>query len=251
MKLVLVTFLILSFNFYSNGQDRFLINIPTVAEETEYIWRLIQDINFFEKHNYQVNLPKGKLIDTLKSKAKSNELGKGEFNALLKFMSDSIYSTLDYQAGYDKIKDQFELLHEMIQKIDQSGSTWNFSEFDQYHINLTLYGPGGSYNPDDGSLMLFTTSQGKFKNYENPANTIIHEIIHIGVEEAIVSKYNVPHAMKERMVDTYVMLTFGRHLPNYQIQDMGDHRIDKYLQKLSDLKTLDQLVEEAIKETQR
>ena len=96
--------------------------------------------------------------------------------------------------------------------------------------------------------MIFTTPTGGFKNYDNPANTIIHEVIHIGIEEAIISELNVPHALKERIVDKYVMLYYSPFLPDYRIQDMGDTRIDKYLNEIGDLKELDKIVEKVLAE---
>ena len=46
-------------------------------------------------------------------------------------------------------------------------------------INLTLYGPGGSYNPQEGSIILMITKEGTFKQSLDPAETIVHEIVHI------------------------------------------------------------------------
>ena len=79
-------------------------------------------------------------------------------------------------------------------------------------------------------------------NYKNPANTIIHEITHIGMEYSIVRKYNISHGLKERIVDTFVYLMFKEKLPEYKIQNMGDNKIDKYLNKKEDIDSLNTTV---------
>ena len=244
MRIKFVLSLIVFFlNSHHLISQKLLINIPSAETEAEYIWRTIQDIKFFEEHNYQVSLPNGKLIEELKEKAKSGELTNGDYDKLEMYIKKSVYKKEDYLNGYRKIQKEEELILKMINQIDASDFKWNFKEFDSYQVNLTLYGPGGSYNPDEGSILIFTTPGGQFKNYQNPVNTIIHEIVHIGIEESIISKYNVPHALKERIVDTFVSLNFGQFLPEYRIQDMGDFRLDPLIKEASDLNDLENIVE--------
>lgn len=225
------------------SQNRIKVNIPSVKTESEYIWRTIQDIKFFEAHNYQVSLPKGDLIEALKEKSKSAQLNNEDYERLVHFVKDSVYRASDYQKGYEKITKELRFVNKMINQIDKSKFSWDFKEFETYTVNLTLYGPGGSYDSEDGSILIYTTSNGQFKQYDNPSNTIIHEIVHIGIEKAIITEYSVPHALKERIVDTFVSLNFGQYLPDYTIQDMGDKRIDPYLKNIADLKVLDKTVD--------
>ncbi|WP_396591805.1 hypothetical protein [Allomuricauda sp. R78024] len=242
LKISILTLLIFLTSCYGSSQNRVVVNIPTAESESEYIWRTIQDIKFFEEQNYQVSLPEGSLISDLKIKSKLGKLANEDYERLKAFVRDSVYNKADYQKGYQKIEDELELINRMIDEISQSNFKWNFKKFSTYQVNLTLYGPGGSYNPDEGSVLIFTTTNGRFKNYDNPANTIIHEITHIGVEEAIINKYKVPHALKERIVDTFVFLNFNEYLPDYRVQDMGDKRTDQYLKTKEDLKDLDNFV---------
>lgn len=229
------------------SQDRVQINIPTLEAETEYIWRTIIDTRFFEENNYQVSLPGGELIESLKQKAKSNSLSDADYEDLKNFMENGVYNSSDYQTGYQNIETQLALVNKMIAEIGSMNLDWNFKEFDVYTVNLTLYGPGGSYNPDEGSLLIYTTLDGRFKQYDNPAHTLIHEIVHIGIEASIVQKYNVPHPLKERIVDTFVSLCFGELLPDYRIQNMGDTRTDPFLKNKADLAKLDIIVEQILR----
>lgn len=242
-KISILTLLILLTAYYGKSQNRVVANIPTADSESEYIWRTIQNIKFFEEENYHVSLPEDSLIKDLKVKSKLGKLTNEDYKRLKAVIQDSIYNKADYQKGYEKIENELELINRMIDEISQSNFNWNFKEFNTYQVNLTLYGPGGSYNPDEGSILIFTTTQGQFKNYDNPVNTIIHEITHIGIEEAIINKYNVPHTLKERIVDTFVFLNFNEYLPDYRIQDMGEKRTDQYLKTKEDLKDLNRFVE--------
>ncbi|MEM1260673.1 MAG: hypothetical protein AAGH81_19270, partial [Bacteroidota bacterium] len=45
-------------------KDRIEIVLPTIQQEATSIWRTINDIAFFEKQGYQINLPEDTLIDT-------------------------------------------------------------------------------------------------------------------------------------------------------------------------------------------
>ena len=230
----------------SQGQHRIAIHIPSAEEEADYIWRNLQDITFFEEHNYQVSLPEGPLIEELKGKARSGGLTNADYERLKSFVLESVYNEADYRKGHDKIRSELTLIDTMINQIDPSDFNWNFKEFETYTVNLTLYGPGGSFNPDEGPILIFTTTEGQFKSYDNAASTIIHEVVHIGMQDAIISKYNVPHPLKERIVDTFVHLNFGTYLPDYRIQNMGDTRTDPYLQKISDFRSLDTIVAEIL-----
>ncbi|MEM6297784.1 MAG: hypothetical protein AAF740_03745, partial [Bacteroidota bacterium] len=222
------------------------VNIPSADMETKYIWRTIQDISFFETHNYQVSLPSGGIIETLKENAKSGSLIEDDYEKLKKFIEDSVYNRSEYQKGYQKLMKELNTMEKAINEVDTSDFNWSFKTFDTYTVNLTLYGPGGSYDPDAGSILLFTTPDGGFKSYKNPVNTIIHEIVHIGIEKSIVQKYNAPHPMKERIVDHFVSLNFKEYLPDYQMQNMSYTQIDEYLKNKSDFRDLDQIVEKLV-----
>ncbi|MEO0472098.1 MAG: hypothetical protein AAF206_20900 [Bacteroidota bacterium] len=248
MKLHLLLSLLLLLACQANSQNRIHINIPTAEAETEYIWQNIRDIQFFEQHGYQLSLPQGPLMEELKQKAKASRLSDEDYARLKRFVAEKVYRKADYQTGFDKIHQQLELINKMVNQLKPAEFPWGFASFETYQVNLTLYGPGGSYNPDEGSILLYTTPDGRFKNYDNPANTIIHEIVHIGIEADIIGQYNVPHPLKERIVDTFVSLYFGQDLPDYRIQNMGETRSDQYLKKKDDVKKLEQIVQGILKE---
>ena len=246
MKIYLITVFLLA-NSMAFSQNKVKVIIPSAKTEAGYIWRTIRDISFFEKYNYQLSLPKGKLMEELKAKARQKKLTDADYAALEKFVVTRVYQKSDYQKGYQAIAKDLPLLNKMVNELANMKFNWPFKMYKTYQITLTLYGSGGSYDPDRGSVIIFTTRDGKFKQYKNPINTLIHEITHIGIENSIIQKYKVNHGLKERIVDTFVWLCFKKHLPEYRIQNMGDKRIDKYLKKKSDLLTLEEVVQGFVK----
>lgn len=217
---------------------------PTVEQEATSVWRTINDIEFFEEQGYDINLPKDSLIDSLILKSKDGAFGNDDYATIFTLLETKAFDKNNYNQAIQKTEDQLDLLNDFIAEIDATKSEWDwdFKMFDSYKIVFTLYGTGGSYDPDDGTITLLTNQAGYFMNYENPANTIIHEITHMGMEYSIVRKYDLPHELKERIVDTFVKLMFKEELPEYRIQNMGDVKIDAHLKKKEDLASLDTIV---------
>lgn len=222
---------------------------PSVDQEATSIWQTINDIIFFEKQGYKIHLPQEPLIDSLIQKSKKGTFGNEDFAAIYALVESKIFDQKNYEKAIQKISLQTKLINNLIAEIDslKKGWDWNFNSFEIYKVRLTLYGTGGSYDPDEGIISLFTDSEGNFMNYTNPANTIIHEIVHMGMEYSIIQKYDIPHGLKESLVDTFVYILFKDELPNYKIQDMGDIRIDKYLNQADDLDSLNEIISEILK----
>jgi hypothetical protein len=72
----------------------------------------------------------------------------------------------------------------------------SFNLKDQYTIVLTKYGSGGSYNSQTGEVIVNIKDREK----DLIMGTILHEIVHIGIEHLIES-YHITHWRKERLVD--------------------------------------------------
>lgn len=227
----------------SYGQGKIKVNIPTAKDEAAYIWRTIRDIKFFEQHKYPVSLPKDALIEALKKKARNNQFSEQDYAAIEQLMRNKVYRKSAYTKGIQMIEKDLTLLNRLVERLGKNKFNWPFKEYDTYQVNLTLYGSGGSYDADRGIITIFTTPEGKFKQYKNPVNTLIHEIVHIGMEASIMRKYKVDHGLKERIIDTFVMHHFKKYLPEYRIQNMGDKRLDAYLSKKEDFRNLEKIIQ--------
>lgn len=75
-------------------------------------------------------------------------------------------------------------------------------------------------------------NKGKF----NKLTTIIHEIVHMGIENTIVKRYNLSHSEKEYVVD--MICSEYLKLPKYKIQE-------RYISdKLSSILTYDNILKD-------
>lgn len=232
------------------ADNRIVISIPSIDQEASYIWRTINDIEFLENMGYSISLPKDALVDSLVQKSKNKTFSDKDFPAIYQLLESKIYNKEDYEQAYQKVLAQKEVIDQIMQEIEATRTSWDwdFKLYEHYDIVFTLYGSGGSYDPNTGTVTLFTTKDGKFKKYKNPANTIIHEISHLGMESAIVQKWKLPHVVKERIVDQFVYLMFKEQLPTYKVQNMGDTRIDEYLKSKEDFQMLNTSLEEFTKQ---
>lgn len=221
---------------------------PTIEQEATSIWRTINDIHFLEEQGYTINLPKDSLIDSLVKKSKNGTFGNEDFPAIYTLVETKVFEQKNYEQAILKVRIEIDLMNTLLNEVNDKKTDWDwdFKMFDKYKVVFTLYGTGGSYDPDEGIITLLTNKEGGFMKYKNPAYTIIHEITHMGMENSIVSKYNLSHGLKERIVDTFVYLIFQEKLPEYKIQTMGDTNIDKYLNKKKDIESLNKILSDFV-----
>lgn len=88
----------------------------------------------------------------------------------------------------------------------------DFKEFEEYNILYTAYGMGGSYDFKSGNVIIL------LNNFKNIIHTIVHEIIHIGIEESWVKKLKLSHWEKEALVDGICKKYFSDILVDYKIK---------------------------------
>ena len=227
-----------------NSSPKIKIEKPSVEAETSSVWCTINDYNFLESQGYQIHLPKGDFIDSLIAKSKAGKFGNEDYSSIFRYLEDEVFNMNEYDSARVKVENRLEKINTLVSQLIQEKKNWNwyFKTFESYPIVFTLYGTGGSYDPDTGTITILTNRIGNFMRYQDPTNTIIHEITHMGIEYSIVQKYNLEHRLNERIVDTIVYLLFNEELPNYRIQSMGDTSIDALLKNKESLIDLDSLL---------
>ena len=223
----------------------------TAKQEADMIWYFIENIEFLQKNNYQLSFPQNELIPISIERSKNDDLNKKDFEKLSKLISEKIYNKNDYSAGINNIKKVLPEIEGIFSKFEKFNRKWNFKIFKEYKLFLTLYGAGGSYDPGKGEITILTTKTGEFKRGINPIGTIIHEFVHIGIEEKIIHKYNIPQIIKEKIVDKLVSANFKDILPNYSIQNFGDKTIDKYLEDKDCWSNLPYFIEKYVEDLDR
>lgn len=205
------------------------VRANTIEEEVRYVWDKINRIEFFNRFGYNLSLPKTEGINNLINKSIENRLEDSDFN-ILEIEIAKLYSIANYEKGISTIKDSINSIKETFNLFNEVSKKWGFKLFDEYIIRLTLFGPGGSYNSNNGHILMKTSKEGLISKRKNPIQTIIHEIVHIGIEDIIINKYNIPHETKERIVDKFMIYHFREIYPDYLLQRIGDERVEKYLE---------------------
>jgi hypothetical protein len=157
-------------------------------------------------------------------------------------MRAQVYDPGSCQSALARIEARRPFIDDLIDQLDAIGEHWPFRRFQTYQVKLTLYGPGGSFDPETGSVVMLVRPDGSLKQYDDPACTILHEVVHIGIEQSIVSRFDVPHALKERIVDRIVSLSFADQMPEYRVQEMGFKAFDDYLDDAADIPCLPEIV---------
>jgi hypothetical protein len=211
------------------------VRAPTLEEEFNYLKYVLNRQDFYEKEGYKVSYPAVKEL--------CDPLIINDPDAMFSLFKDSEYKVDFYKKGIDVISELLPLIQSNVSKLAKIQSFWDFKLLPTYTVVLTKYGPGGSYNVEAGKITMLTTIDGKFKR-SLPHHTVLHEIVHMGIEDSIVQKYKLNHQEKERLVDLFVKKYFEKELPEYNIQRWEDSRIDKYI---ADLESLPKEIQEYTK----
>ncbi|MEW6262821.1 MAG: hypothetical protein AB1641_07065 [Thermodesulfobacteriota bacterium] len=210
---------------------RFSVSIPSADEEARLIWNLLKNIKFYNSNNYKLSLPDSLVVAALIEKANRNELETKDWDLLLADFEKTIYKRADYLKGYEIIANSLTIANDQVRTFIAYNKKWGFHLPRQYSIRLTLYGPGGSYDSKTGNIIILTTKEGMFKRGKNPLETILHEAVHIGIEDPIVKKYGLSHWTKERIVDQFMVHHFMDVCPEYRMQGKAEKDIDAIFNK--------------------
>lgn len=206
--------------------------INSVEEEIEYTWNRVKRIKFYNERKYNLSLPENKHMQIIIEKSKCECLSENDKDHFAKIMVDD-YNSEFYQAGMSKLKNlNIELLN-FDSIYDQYTKNWGFKIFDEYTVRLTRYGPGGSYDYEKGHIILKVNEKG-IASYRDVTEIILHEMIHIGIERAIVKKYALNHEEKERIVDKFITHHYKGILNKYVGYHDQAMTIDSYIEELDD-----------------
>jgi hypothetical protein len=156
-------------------------------------------------------------------------------NDKLRTLFEKEYSASFYQAGIKNLEAQRQAIYSIFPTLIDFHNRWNFQVFPEYSIQLTRFGPGGFCDAESAIIQLMTREDGTFKR-PHPGHTVIHEIVHIGVEKNIVRRFDLTHAEKEGLVDRICLLSFPKVLLGYKVQDNADRNIFNYITSESMLK---------------
>lgn len=210
------------------------VRASSLSEELSYLKYILKNKDFYDKNGYDVAYPSNNLLQ-------NPEIIKNEKN-MLEILKNDEYDQDYYTNGKNLLISNKKKIENLILKLKEICKNWDFRIFPEYQIILTRYGPGGSYSYTDkvGIITMLITREGGFKR-KNPVETVIHEITHIGIEESIVTKFDLRHWEKERLVDLIVKIVFKEELPNYNLQKSGSTELEQCID-LEAIKNLPEVI---------
>lgn len=154
-------------------------------------------------------------------------MGRRRESKLAEFLATE-YDPAFFAKGLEILESHRPLFEATLPTFQKLNALWGFKTFPVYQLALTKYGPGGNYYEDTGVVVMLTRADGTFKRVSQ-THTPIHEMVHMGIEENIVRQFGLTHWEKERVVDLMTQQLFGHLVPDYELQDRGDSRIDPFV----------------------
>lgn len=195
----------------------------TASEEFEHVIGLVRRAPFFKSNRYKIAFPQHPTFIAI---VRNPELlGKYDIHELQQLFIEQIYNIQDYDQAILDISQTKSFIIQAIAKLALLNDNWPFKLVDEYKILVTLYGPGGQYNSETDSIFMLPQS----RLTTNFAQNVVHEIVHIGIEQNIVQKYHLTHWEKERLVDLICALYLNNVMPGYALQINGDERLDNFV----------------------
>jgi len=179
------------------------------------VYYLIRRLDWYKEKGYNIRLPTNKkFIDIYKNK---QFLTQTDVEQMRQIFYDEIYKEHELDDAIQIVSQSRSKVEDALILLAQLKKNWNFEIKPVYNIILTQYGPGGGYDSRTGHITILIDPLKIKQSYINQiTKTIIHEIVHIGIENDIIQEYDLTHEEKETLVDLICILYL--HLPKYEIQ---------------------------------
>lgn len=202
-----------------------VVRAPTADEEFDHLWRVLGDMNFFRANGYDVVLPAHPAFAAIASGDAPRRAQ--DRAALAAIFTGEIYAPSAYAPALARLRDVPRVLAAALPTLYRWQRQWGFRVFDRYQVVVTRYGPGGSYDVDAATITMLWTGDG-FRG-GGGVHTAIHEVVHLGIEAAIVQRFALEHWEKERLVDLLVSQHFAGILGEVTIQPVADRALDTFV----------------------
>ncbi|GAB5520148.1 MAG: hypothetical protein RhofKO_23990 [Rhodothermales bacterium] len=208
--------------FVVHATDAILVVQPPKPRPAfDYLERTLADMDFFRANNYLVSLPDHAAFD-------GSAPSTSDFNARLTLFTQEVYDPTAFEAALTTLATQQPQLQTALERMNSWSDYDGFARLDSATVTLTLYGPGGSFNPDTGDIILWTDTQGHFKG-GGGLHTIVHEMIHLAIEQGIANPLDLQHWERERLVDLLAQREFADLLPDYRLQNGPNAPMDRFV----------------------
>jgi hypothetical protein len=205
----------------------------TKEEEFDRIKVTISELPWLKKNGYfrYVTLPQHKNFEAFylvaeKFTCPSSDIVQSGSTTIPHFSNEEhfqkiffseIYDSNSYSQGLKESSSSKETIEKALRKLILLKKNWGFNLMPKCQVLLTLYGVGGNYDCDTNWIFIKTTPKG-ISSYNSPSTSIIHEMVHIGIEKNIVQKFKLTWMEKEHLVDMICSIYLKEFLPKYTFQ---------------------------------
>jgi len=210
----------------NQSAHKIIVRAQTADEEFEYLMKVLRRMDFYNQHGYKIPIPDHPFFLDISNNL--DLLNSLDMKKAKNIFREEVYNQLFFQKGLETVNKNIKLVERAIKRMEE-WKNWKFKLFPKYEVRLTSYGPGGTYDFNHGNIIMKTKESGEF--VRTPYHTIVHEIIHIGIEESIVEKFELTHVEKEGLVDSICANYFNDSLIDYIVQDRGDKKIFNLVSK--------------------
>lgn len=206
-----------------------------------YLRWLIGKLGWYCQNNYPTDiLPEGEMLEEMKLSVQKGEKEDIFTQKFFKRVTEEYYDEIFFKQVDTLINSKIPCIARICADFSKLETNWGFKVLDTYELDLTYGGPGGSYNPYKGKVILRMPKHPSFQQIEtkNWERLIVHEMLHIGIEENIVKAFNLSQNEKERVVD--LMTRYFTKDP--YMQDRGDKLMDAFVTDEAIVRNLPQAV---------
>ncbi len=210
----------------NQSTHKIIVRAQTADEEFEYLIKVLGKMDFYNQYGYKIPIPDHPFFLNISNNL--DLLNSLDMKKARNIFREEVYNLQFFENGLKTINRDIELVEKSIKKMGK-WKNWKFKLFSEYEVRLTAYGPGGSYDFNHGNIIMKTKENGEFGRI--PYHTIIHEIIHIGIEKSIVKKFELTHVEKEGLVDSICANYFDDVLIDYRVQSLGDKKVFNLISK--------------------
>lgn len=177
----------------------FQTEIPTETEAWQSLSSSLQTLEWYAQNNrpYMKNFLTElhhPLIDEMMALPDKTHLPELYFSRFQK----ELYQPEKYAEAVQKTKQELPKVQTCFNRIQALQDSWGFKIYPLYTIRVNIYACGGHYGTDKGLIKLGVPVSSR---PERLAHVIVHELLHLGIEQNIVRRFHLPQEEKERLVD--------------------------------------------------
>ena len=197
------------------------VPLPSVKTAFDLLIAQIARLDWFKNNNRLYRLEYYQKLNNpiINEMIENRNMEKSAFySKYRKLFADKLYEKELYADRISQVKEAVLKLQPCYEKFEDLKKSWGFELLPEYHVDINLYGVGGSYYRDDKGCGHVVIGFGRRYSLDWLARTIGHEMIHLGIEDLIINPKHRKEALikqeeKERIVDNLCIYVMDGVLP--------------------------------------